>query len=105
MLPKKNRYSFLKGLPKNTIAGPLFTLRYEKNNSTDVRAAIVVSKKVSLSAVVRNRAKRRITEVLRNTLPEGFNLVFLLKKAIVDTDQKSLKTEVNNIFKTIHGNR
>lgn len=42
------------------------TLRYSPSKRKDYRLAVVVSRKVSKSAVVRNRIRRRIYEVVRN---------------------------------------
>jgi ribonuclease P protein component len=43
----------------------LLSLKYAPNKRDDYRLAVVVSKKVSKSAVVRNRIRRRIYEVVR----------------------------------------
>ncbi len=41
------------------------SLRFARSRSEDYRLAVVVSKKVSKSAVVRNRIRRRIYEIIR----------------------------------------
>lgn len=47
--------------------GPMCSIKYMENSRRSTyRAAVVVSKKVSKSAVVRNRIRRRTFEVLRN---------------------------------------
>lgn len=49
-----------------TVRGPLTAIKYAKNSRrTTYRAAVVVSKKVHKSAVVRNRIRRRIYEQIR----------------------------------------
>ena len=49
-----------------TVRGPLVSLRYIQNNKQPrYRVAVVVSRKVSKSAVVRNRVRRRLYEVVR----------------------------------------
>lgn len=49
-----------------TDRGPMTALKYVANPRRDsYRLAVVVSKKVSKSAVVRNRIRRRIYEVVR----------------------------------------
>lgn len=49
-----------------TLRSPHLALRYGHNDrQAHYRAAIVVSRKVSKSAVVRNRIRRRLYEVLR----------------------------------------
>ncbi len=50
--------------------GQLFLIRYAKNpRRKTYRAAVVVSKKVHKSAVVRNRIRRRIYEIIREYEP------------------------------------
>ncbi len=50
----------------HTVRGSLFAVRYGPNDRRrHFRAAVVVSKKVSKSAVTRNRIRRRLYELLR----------------------------------------
>ena len=54
-----------------TVRGPLSSIKYTKNpRRQHYRAAVVVSKKVHKSAVVRNRIRRRIYEVIRQLEPK-----------------------------------
>lgn len=49
-----------------TVRGPLTSLKFMKNDQRDTyRLAVVVSKKVHKSAVVRNRIRRRLFEAVR----------------------------------------
>lgn len=49
-----------------TIRGQLVSLRYVRNDrQQQYRVAVVVSRKVSKSAVVRNRIRRRLYEIIR----------------------------------------
>lgn len=63
-----------------TVRGPQLALKYVRNQRrATYRAAVVVSSKVHKSAVVRNRLRRRIYEVIREheaELHEPFDLVF-----------------------------
>lgn len=63
-----------------TVRGPLSALKYTRNNRRDkFRLAVVVSKKVSKSAVVRNRIRRRVYEVFRHHskhITEPYDMVF-----------------------------
>ena len=56
------------------------SLRYAKNNRIEnYRMAVVVSRKVSKSAVVRNRIRRRVYEIVRlqvTHITEPYDLVF-----------------------------
>ena len=45
-----------------------FSLRIGRSDQADYRAAVVVSKKVASSAVVRNRIRRRIFEAIRTEM-------------------------------------
>lgn len=52
------------------VRGSGITLKYLANNKrSEFRAAVVVSKKVHKSAVVRNRIRRRVYELLRLHVP------------------------------------
>lgn len=73
------RFVYQKG---ETTRGPLGALKYVVNKRrTTFRAAVVVSRKVNKSAVVRNRIRRRIYEVVRQLAPrirEPYDLVFIV---------------------------
>lgn len=57
------RYVYQHG---RTMRGPLFAIKFAVNDRRSTfRAAVVVSRKVSKSAVVRNRIRRRLYELLR----------------------------------------
>jgi ribonuclease P protein component len=62
------------------IRGQELSLRYVLNTRIPrYRVAVVVSRKVSKSAVVRNRIRRRIYEIIRNAasgITEPYDLVF-----------------------------
>jgi ribonuclease P protein component len=62
-----------------TVRGPSLTLKFARNPKRhDYRCAVVVSKKVSKSAVVRNRIRRRIYECVRlhQDQLQAYDLVF-----------------------------
>lgn len=71
MIALKNRfhgYGSLKYVYRNgkTVRGPLCAIKFTPNpKRTEYRLAVVVSKKVSKSAVVRNRIRRRLYEAAR----------------------------------------
>lgn len=64
------------------VRGPYFTVKYALNNRRSTyRVAVVVSKKVSKSAVVRNRIRRRLYELIRQqdgVVDEPFDIVILV---------------------------
>lgn len=62
-----------------TVRSPLLAVKYLRNGRrSSYRAAVVVSRKVHKSAVVRNRIRRRLYEVLRlyqSQLTEPYDIV------------------------------
>lgn len=62
-----------------TVRGPLMSLRFSKNEGRGSwRCAVVVAKKVSRSAVTRNRIRRRIYEAVRaqsDSFIDSFDIV------------------------------
>jgi ribonuclease P protein component len=53
-----------------TVRGPLCAIRYiKRSQDKNSRVAVVVSRKVNKSAVVRNRIRRRLYEAVRLNLP------------------------------------
>lgn len=75
MIGRSNRfhgYGSLRYFYRNgkTVRGALFGLRYQLNSRRrQYRIAVVVSKKVHKSAVVRNRIRRRLYEIVRQLQP------------------------------------
>lgn len=85
MIVKRHRfhgYGSLKGVYSRgqTVRGGLLSLKYARREpSKPYRVAVVVSRKVSKSAVVRNRIRRRVYEAVRQygpAVPAGVDLVF-----------------------------
>lgn len=74
-------YGGLRGIYQRgqTVRGSLLSLKYAfRDPSRPYRLAVVVSRKVSKSAVVRNRIRRRVYEIVREhaeQLPAGVDLV------------------------------
>lgn len=64
-----------------TARGPLGAMKFARNQRRSAwRTAVVVSRKVHKSAVVRNRIRRRIYEVIRAVGPQitvPFDMVFI----------------------------
>jgi ribonuclease P protein component len=76
------------------------SLRYAKNSRIEkYRMAVVVSRKVSKSAVVRNRIRRRVYEIVRlqaSNIVEPFDLVFSI------FSDNSSKVSAKQLEQTIH---
>ena len=73
------RYVYQRG---KTVRGPELALRFAYNNRCkSYRVAVVVSRKVSKSAVVRNRIRRRVYEIVRSkgdSITEPYDLIFTI---------------------------
>lgn len=71
------------------VRGQFFSLKYQLHpHRKRYRAAVVVSKKVHKSAVVRNRIRRRLYECIRTTVPSNapaLDLVFVVYSEAVAT--------------------
>lgn len=70
MISSKNRFHGQGGInfvyrSGKTVREPGISLKYAPSKKDDYQLAVVVSKKVNKSAVVRNRIRRRIYEIVR----------------------------------------
>ena len=74
-----------------------------QNNLKNTRFTIVVSLKVSKKAVLRNKLKRQIREIIRlKILPEikqGYDCVIITKKELIGVPFEELENLVIKIFK------
>jgi ribonuclease P protein component len=84
------------------LTNPLFTIRYAKGGLEENRFAIIVSKRVSNKAVIRNRARRQISEGIKNLLTEirpSYDFLFNIKKEILDKSTVEVYREIQITFK------
>ena len=83
---------------------PILGLKVLKNNLDHNRYGIVIGLKVSKSAVVRNKIKRQIREVIRREFPQTdtfYDIVIIVIKEIVDKEFLDIKKELLNLAKKI----
>ena len=90
------RFVYQKG---QTVRGQFGSLKYAPNcRRNTYRAAVVVSRKVHKSAVVRNRIRRRIYEIIRQEVSpnnEPFDLVFtVFNESAATAEHETLKNAV-----------
>ncbi len=100
-LHKKNDFDSLIKSP-NKFYSKSFVVKFIKNNKSFNSFAVVVSKKISLRAVIRNKLRRQIFEIIRlniNTLTKGFNIVIFVKKGSLKMNYSELEKELLYIFK------
>lgn len=85
-----------------TVRGQGVSLRFVPNNRRDVyRAAVIVSKKVSKSAVVRNRIRRRVYEYIRLRKPAIGQLdiaVLVYDAALATMPAVQLRSLLDRVF-------
>jgi len=77
-------------------------IRFNKNNLPDTRFTVVVGTKISKRAVVRNRIKRRIRGIVEKKLPEiapGYDVLFMVKKEVIDQTHAQLVEQIDRMFK------
>jgi len=75
-----------------------------KNDFSQSRFCIVVSNKVDKRAVVRNRIKRQISEVLRLNMDKikgGFDVAIIVKSTIMNKETKKIAYDYHEIEKNI----
>lgn len=73
----------------------------DENNRKESHFGFIVSTKISKKAVIRNRIKRIIAEVVRKRLNEikrGLDVVFLIKPSAVKISKEDLEKETNEII-------
>ncbi|AFA50287.1 ribonuclease P protein component [Acetobacterium woodii] len=72
-----------------------------KNEKKENRLGIIVSKKVSKKAVVRNKVKRRIKEAYRHnedSFTKGYDIILIAKESIKDVPFSSLEKSLKHLF-------
>ena len=106
MLPKINRIKKKKDFEsifKNSrsFKNNLFILKIKENNLGLNRVGFVVSQKISKRAVIRNKVRRRLSEIIKkeiNNIPLGTDLVFITLAGIDKKEFSEIKEAVNNIL-------
>lgn len=73
----------------------------KKNELEETRLGITITKKFG-NAVTRNRVRRRISEIYRLNLyriKEGYDLVIIPKKNVIDLPYEDLKSALEHIMR------
>ena len=88
-----------------SVRSEFISLKYVTSKGTDYRLAVIVSKKVSKKAVVRNRIRRRVYEVVRNikkdhNQPWPYDLSFqIFDESIASVPHEYLHSEISKLLK------
>lgn len=107
MLQKRNRLAserdfnriFKKGKTTN---GNALSVRAVRNNLPESRVAFVVSTKVSKRAVIRNKLKRRLREIVRKQATEllpGLDIVVMTKVQTLALSSAELQQSMVELLK------
>lgn len=102
MITVKSYFDFKKAYTTGKSYGNRNLVLYvRKNNLGYTRVGFTVSKKIG-TAVVRNKIKRRLREIFRtyeDSIKEGYDLIFIVKKNVPDISFKDLKSAFYHILK------
>lgn len=106
MLAQKNRLRKKKDIEMVFKQGDGFRqgflyLKIRKNNLDTSRFGFVISKKFSKKAVIRNKTKRRLSEIIKMRLPEikkGTDAVIVVMPG-AENDFQNLEQIMNKLFK------
>lgn len=80
--------------------GKFLRIKVAKNDLDETRLGFIVSLKISKKAVIRNKIKRRLREIVRITETKpGYDIVVAVKPEIVDKNYQEIKKELVNLLK------
>ncbi|MEK7658342.1 MAG: ribonuclease P protein component [Patescibacteria group bacterium] len=107
MLPKSNRLKNKKDFDRVFKEGRGFkndflALKAVKNNTDISRFGFVVSQKVSKKAVIRNKIKRRLREIIKKDLAvfkNGIDIVLIVFPNLNDKDFSETQKIASDLFK------
>jgi len=110
MLPLKNRLKKKKDFEKvfregKSVKGPTTYFRILKTKEPSPRIGFIVSKKVSLKAVERNKIRRRLRESVRevlDTLKGGLDIIIIASPRIKKSSFDEIREEIEKGFKNIN---
>ena len=109
MLSKENRLKKKKDFEKLFKEGKSFkekflVLKVNKNNLSNNRFGFIVSKKISKKAVVRNKIKRQLREIIRKEIKnyqKGFDVAVIALPGIALKDFKEIAQALESVLKKI----
>ncbi|MDD2935226.1 MAG: ribonuclease P protein component [Candidatus Pacebacteria bacterium] len=108
MLNKKNRLTkeefdivFKNGFSKSS---EYFHIKILETKNSDKKFGVAVSKKIIKGAIKRHLLKRRVYSIIRNSLeniPNGVFIIFFLKKEGSSINFKETEKDIKNIINNI----
>ncbi|MBU1151537.1 ribonuclease P protein component [Patescibacteria group bacterium] len=105
MVAKKNRlkkgeieYTMKKGDKSNS---RFFIVKHLKSTENFPKFCVIISKKINKSAVKRNKLKRQICEILRQTenseLKSSKNIILIPKKEITQSNFQEIEADLGKL--------
>jgi ribonuclease P protein component len=87
------------------LKGSLLSLKYKEGSGKKPKFAVVVSKKVSNSAVKRNKVKRRVREVVRVLVKDGrvkgLSCVVITNRDILDKSVDEILEDLSAVLNRV----
>lgn len=102
MLKKQNRLTKDIGGGARLFSSPAFNIKISENKENLVKFGFVVSKKISKSAVVRNRTKRVLRDVAKEVIGKiilGKNILVISKKELGFEEKEDVLKAMTDILK------
>lgn len=98
MVPKTNRINredFEKVMKKGGfLNSTFFSLRFLKNPLNTTHFGVVVSKKVSKTAVSRNKIRRRAYSILRKNIKNPYFSILIAKKGVEKAEFSEVQADI-----------
>ncbi len=87
---------------KQKVGNNNFVIYKEINGTNDFKFAISIGKKYG-NAVMRNKMKRRVREIIRNNFKnfQNYNLIIVIKKDSNNLDFYEIEKEINYLLEKI----
>jgi ribonuclease P protein component len=84
-----------------TVGSPFLVIKFDQNQLNNSQFCVIVSNKISKSAVIRNKLKRRIKESIRlnmELVSSNLNVIILPKQKSKEIDYQNITQEIKNNF-------
>lgn len=105
MLSKSERLTssdFKANNRRRIIRGELCDISYYPTEETSSRFSVIVSKKTLKKAVERNRVKRKVYHILKNTRPQkSYGICIYPKAKSLITESSVIYSEIKKLFATL----
>ena len=87
-----------------TLSDKFLFLKVKKNDLQVSRFGLIIGKKISNKAVIRNRLKRQLREIIKNNLfniKPGFDIVIITKPEIINKNYQEIKNDLEKLLKIL----